>query len=200
MKILKLDKLSDFSDWNTLESSVDLSYPWQLKEYPSTSFKAYYDEAYLYFQFYAHGPDPLVYVNDNHKLEVRHSERVEIFFRGDETMKPYYCLEMDPHGRVLDYRADYYRVFDREWSWPDDLELVILQEEGHYTLSGKLRLTTLEKLGLLKDKQLEVGLYRGHCTEIINEQGIIKWSTWIDPKTDEPDFHVPGSFGVIQLT
>jgi hypothetical protein len=49
----------------------------------------------------------------NDKLEVVNSERVEIFFRKDEALTPYYGLELDANGRVLDYEAEYHRKFNR---------------------------------------------------------------------------------------
>lgn len=199
MKKIIVKNISRFSSWNNIAQVNDFTYPWQTSLVPATSFRCYHDEQHLRFQFTAFGPKPLVYVHDNNKLEVRHSERVEIFFRSDAKMQPYYCLEMDPHGRVLDYKAIHYRKFDREWSWPDDLGIEVEQREDAYELSGRMNLTTLTKLGLLKDKQLQVGLYRGHCIDIKEDQGTIMWSTWVDPETAEPDFHVPESFGLMEL-
>ena len=98
---------------------------------------------------------------------------------------------------ILFYNAWFY--FDRNWKWPDSLFLKTNILDGHYTVEGKISLSTLNKLGLIKDNELEIGIYRGHCTELVGENATIEWSTWVDSKTDEPDFHVPASFGKVKL-
>ena len=114
-------------------------------------------------------------------------------------MNPYYCLEMDPKGRVLDYEAHYYRDFNREWTWPHDLNIQVDINKKGYSLEGQIALKTLEDLGLLKKHTIEAGVYRGHCTKIIDDKGHITWMTWVNPGTASPDFHVPSSFGVFKL-
>ena len=89
--------------------------------------------ARFYFRFDVESTRALTYVHDNNKMEVVDSDRVEIFFRRDEMLDPYYCLEMDPLGRVLDYKANFYRKFDYEWQWPGNNPLIIRSE---YTESG----------------------------------------------------------------
>ena len=199
MKKFLIKKLIDFTSWEKVTKLDDFSYPWQSEKSPVTSFSAYYDENHIYFRFVAYGSKPLVYIEDNSKLAVMHSERVEIFFRRDQKMSPYYCLEMDPHGRVLDYSANHYREFDRNWNWPAPLSILTSMKDTYYTLQGKLNLNTLKRLNLLRDNQIQIGLYRGHCTEMIDGKADVKWISWIDPITPEPDFHVPSSFGILTL-
>ena len=199
MKQLSIPYISNFNQWEDIPKLTDFTYPWREEKVPYTSFSAYYNDAYIHFRFEAAGPSHLIYVNDNNKLEVIHSERVEIFFRSNEEMKPYYCLEMDPNGRVLDYRANYYREFERDWQWPDSLHIKTTIDETGYTLEGKLSFESLKALGVLQNDKIQIGLYRGHCTAIENNKGTIKWISWVDSKTDQPDFHVPSSFGVLNL-
>jgi len=40
-------------------------------------------------------------VKKNDKMEVGASDRVEIFLKKDDSMDPYYCLELDADGRAL---------------------------------------------------------------------------------------------------
>ncbi len=199
MKVYSIHKLSAFENWDGFSSVDDFSYPWRSEAAPKTLFQAYYDDVAIHFRFLAYGPTPFVYVKDNNKLEVIHSERVEIFFRTDERMQPYYVLEMDPHGRVLDYKANHYREFDRGWEWPDSLAIQTAKKEDHYTLQGKFNIETLQELNLIQDNEIQIGLYRGHCTEMLNGKANVKWISWVDSGTDEPDFHVPSSFGVLRL-
>ena len=198
MKEYIIDKVTNFTNWNNI-GEFGFSSPWSEEALPTTLFSAYHDGNSLYFRFMAFGPKPLVYIHDNNKLEVTKSERVELFFRSNEKMQPYYCLEMDPKGRILDYKANFYRQFDRNWQWPESLNIQTKIEKQHYNLQGKISLSVLDKLGILKNNKIEVGVYRGHCIELKDSKAIIKWISWVDPKTKKPDFHVPSSFGVFIL-
>jgi len=177
----------------------DFTYPWKEDSPPSTIFHVYHDKKFLHFRFTAFGPPPLVYIKDNHKLEVIHSERIEIFFKQDDELNPYYCFEIDPHGRVLDYQAHHYRDFNRDWKWSDDLNIKTEILADRYLVSGQFKLSILSGLGLFKGDKLQVGLYRGHCTSLVGTDMNIQWISWVDPQTEEPDFHVPSSFGRFEL-
>jgi hypothetical protein len=199
MKKNRINKVMDFSNWNQIVKLTDFCYPWRDEKVPLTEFRAYYDDTYLHFLFVSSGSKPLVYVNNNNKMEVIHSERVEMFFRSDESMKPYYCLEIDPYGRILDYRANFYREFDRNWFWPESLFIQSKISDKTYSVQGKISLFILDKLGLLKNNEIQIGLFRGHCTELKGDIASIKWISWVDPKTKHPDFHVPSAFGLFIL-
>lgn len=200
MKQILIPKITDFSSWDKAAKIDDFSYPWQKEKAPKTIFYSYYDDNYIHFRFVAFGPKPLIFVRNNNKLEVIESERVEIFFRSDDKMNPYYCLEMDPLGRVLDYKAELYRKFQRNWQWPESLMIKTTITNENYSLQGRISLNVLKELNLLKDKEIQIGLYRGHCTKIKKKKGFIKWISWIDSKTKTPDFHVPSSFGLLKLS
>ena len=199
MKSLSIPFAKTINSWDQIEYLHDFSYPWRSESPPRTLFQAYHDDNYLYFKYTASCANPLVYVDTNHKLEVIHSERVEIFFRKDADLNPYYVFEIDPHGRVLDYEASYYRNFNREWAWPSDLKLKTKIHKDHYTVQGQFEKAQLKALGLLQDGVLQTGLYRGHCTALIEGKSEIKWISWIDSGTKEPDFHVASSFGKLIL-
>lgn len=199
MKNFTIPKIINFTNWGKLNELDDFSFPWEHQDSPKTVFKAYYDIDYLYFQFTAYGPKPNIYVMNNSKMEVILSERVELFFRIDSGMSPYYCLEIDPYGRVLDYKATFYRSFNRSWHWPESLNIKTKIESSFYLVEGKIKLSTLKNLKVLKNGQMQVGIFRGHCVSLIKKEAHIKWISWVDSKTKEPDFHVPSSFGQIIL-
>jgi hypothetical protein len=199
MKRYHIPKIPKFTTWLEVESLSDFSNPWRAETPPRTEFRAFHDGIHLHFQFMAFGNRPLVYIENNNKLEVRYSERVELFFRTDEAMTPYYCLEMDPNGRTLDYEAKLYRDFNRDWSWPEPLNLKIEIRDDFYSLQGMMTIATLTRLGIVKNRHLEVGVYRGHCIDLLKNDNSIQWVSWVDPKTATPDFHVPESFGMFQL-
>ena len=198
---LKLDGESMNPAWEKAGAISDFSFPWEDERAPKTEFRALYDNEYFYFKFDVEDENVLTFVKDNHKMEVVHSDRVEIFFRQDEKLDPYYCLEMDAIGRVLDYKTRYYRNFEYEWSWPGSERIVVNASETSkgYIIEGKITLSSLKELGLLNDNILQAGLYRGYCMRLPNPEGKFKWISWVNPKVDKPDFHIPSSFGLLKF-
>ncbi len=195
MKEYLVPHIESFKEWEEIKAMTDFQYPWRSESPPPTSFQAYHDMRCLYFRFVATGPTPNVFVESDEKLEVIHSERVEIFFKKDDALNPYYCFEIDPHGRVLDYEAKHYREFNWEWEWPGAMEVNAIEIPEAYIVTGRFELGAFKELGILKGNILEAGLYRAQCTSLIDDQATHKWISWIDPNTKEPDFHVPSSFG-----
>ena len=189
----------NFKDWGDVPQIIDFSFPWNEKKAPLTAFQAFHNGLYLHFRFEAECYPTLIFEHVNHKMEVIKSERVEIFLRQNDQMSPYYCLEMDPKGRILDYSAMYHRQFDYNWNWPENIHLQTKIEPDRYHLTGKLSLAVLNRLGILKNNQMEVGLFRGHCIKLENDQAALEWITWINPETEKPDFHIPSAFGILKL-
>ncbi len=187
--------------WEQANVNSDFSFPWEEKTPPKTSFRALYDNEFFYFRFDVEDDNVLTHVKDDHKMEVVDSDRVEIFFRQDEKLNPYYCLEMDARGRVLDYVTRYYRDFDYEWQWPasDNLSVKASENKEGYIVEGAISLSSLKELGLLKDNVLEAGLYRGYCMKLPNPEAELRWISWVNPAVEEPDFHIPSSFGKLEL-
>jgi hypothetical protein len=113
---------------------------------------------------------------------------------------PYYCLELDPNGRVLDYKAEYYRKFNTEWSWPTGQLVVKASRKAEdYKVEVAIRKESLRGLGVLKGSKLEAGLYRGDCLSLNGDQASMSWISWMNPKSETPDFHIPSSFGCLIL-
>lgn len=198
---LNLDSNSMNSIWEQANVTTDFSFPWEDKIAPKTSFRALYDNEFLYFRFEVEDDNVLTHVMEDHKMEVVDSDRVEIFFRQNEKLNPYYCLEMDARGRVLDYVTRYYRDFDYEWQWPgsDNLRIKASENNEGYVVEGSIRLSSLKELGLLKNNVLEAGLYRGYCMELPKPQAKLRWISWVRPEVERPDFHIPSSFGKLIL-
>ena len=109
---LTLTGKGDDRQWQQAEALTDFKYPWESEPTPPTTFRALHDEAWVYFLFDVEDSDVNIHRDTNHKTEVASSSRAEIFFRINERLTPYYCLEIDPLGRVLDYEATYHRKFD----------------------------------------------------------------------------------------
>ena len=179
----------------------DFSYPWERDvNAPPLIFKAVHDNQWLHFLFCVKDFNIKIHVDKNEKEEVVHGDRVEIFFSKDEALSSYYCLEIDPLGRVYDYHASHYRKFDSRWHWPKG-HLGVRAEyyETGYNVSGMISIHSLEDYGLLKNKNIHCGLYRGKCLEVNLKNEKMKWISWVSPDSVTPDFHIPSSFGTFQF-
>jgi hypothetical protein len=186
--------------WKRAHELSDFSYPWETETPPSTKFKALHSDAWLYCLFDVMDHDIRIHVDKNHKTEVASSCRAEIFLKKDDQLSPYYCLEIDPMARVLDYEGQFHRKFNMKWSWPQGHLLIKShRRKNGYSIEIAISKASLKELGLLKDKNLQTGLYRADCLEL-NENGErFKWTSWVKPDSPTPDFHIPSSFGLLQL-
>ena len=205
MKDYKVNYIPSFKNvetpWSAAEKLEDFTLPWEDKVAPNMSFRALWDDNKFYFRFEVKCSEVLTYVDTNHKMEVVNSDRVEIFFKKDENLNPYYCLEMDAHSRVLDYQTNYYRKFDYEWSWPKQGELDVKANVivGGYSVEGSINLSSLKEMGILNEDTIFAGLYRGWCTELKKPDSELSWISWVHPDSKDPDFHIPSSFGKLML-
>jgi|WetSurSiteA1Bulk_404760.scaffolds.fasta_scaffold03225_6 hypothetical protein len=165
------------------------------------TFRALWDDLNFYFRFDVTGSGILTFVKDNYKMEVVDSDRVEIFFRADDQLNPYYCLEMDPLGRLLDYKARFYRQFEYDWQWPGSRNISVKSgpTASGYFVEGMITLESLKKLHLLNNNALQAGLFRGQCIRLPDPEAEFRWISWIRPESENPDFHIPSAFGIIKL-
>ncbi len=73
------------------------------------------DGRVLSFQFEVED-STLVVCDGPTERSVDHGDRVEVFLSCDDAMGLYYGFEVDPRGKVMDYRNEFYRQFDYGWS------------------------------------------------------------------------------------
>ena len=118
---------------------------------------------------------------------VDNSDRAEIFLSCDPAMACYYGFEIDPHGKVMDYKNAYYRQFDYDWT--SGLQASGKLLPAGYRVEASFPLEYLRSLGLKPEEGLWMGLYRA---DAVSPEKIL-WYTLVNPQTPEPDFHVPGS-------
>jgi hypothetical protein len=190
----------DNPQWQSAIELSDFSYPWEHQTPPITSFRALHNQNWLYCLFQVKDDNVQVFVKSNDKLEVGASDRVELFFRKDDKMSPYYGLEIDPKGRIFDYEATHYRQFSYHWTWPAG-QLVVgttITKDG-YTAEIAISKKSLIQLGLLKGNLLEAGLFRANCIQLTDDNSQIKWISWMKPNAETPDFHIPSAFGILKL-
>lgn len=186
--------------WRRAHILSDFHYPWGKGAPPPTRFKALHNNEWLYILFEVEDPDVFIMKEKDHKSEVAGSSRVEIFFKRDDLMNPYYCLEIDPLGRVLDYEGTFHRKFNLDWSWPAaQLIIKTRQRIEGYSVEFAISKSSLESLGLLGNKTLQAGLYRADCALNTEGNSQFRWISWVKPSSETPDFHIPSSFGLLRL-
>lgn len=186
--------------WNKAEVLTDFISPWD-KEIPKKiEFKALWDTKNIFFCFTVLDNDIHINTKDDSVDSIANSDRVELFFRSDASLNPYYCLEIDPIPRVMDFMAYPNREFNFDWNWPQ--EAIKVKSEildSKFSVEIAISIESLQKFNLIKNNQIETGIFRAKYTK--NEQSDFEpiWITWVNPNTKEPDFHIPTSFGVLNL-
>lgn len=201
-----IDGKLDEAVWATVPViSGDFRYPWEAIEAPLTVFKAFNDGKKLYFSFSVTDAAVLSVEEWAGESTVDDEDRVEMFFAAGPVDLPvdyeiplYYNIEVDPLGRVHDYSAKYYRVFDSEWNL-EGLESAAVMTDAGYDVEGSIPLKSFEDLALLsEDNTMRVGVFRAEFTKPADEI-IMQWISWVDPKTHAPDFHVDSAFGEFRI-
>lgn len=187
-------------DWAKAELLSDFSFPWEEREPSPTEFRALWNETALHFRFDCVDEDLVLGDGANDSEKVMGSDRVEIFLSPAPSLRPYYGLEMDPRGAVLEYQARYHREFNWDWKC-EGLTLDTSIEGNRYQVTGSIPLSTLLALGVLKSdsKEFLAGVFRAEFSHLENGKIHQGWMAWVDPETETPDFHVPTSFGLFEL-
>ncbi|WP_286968870.1 sugar-binding protein [Flavobacterium sp. UBA4854] len=186
--------------WEKANCLTDFTSPWNNDPVLKIEFRALWDLDYLYFNFQVFDSEVYIDRKDNSTDSICNSDRVELFFRKDEKLSPYYCLEMDVDARILDFEAYPNWNFDYNWKWPEkQLEIQSVKEQNSFTVVGRISIASLEKLDLIHDNIMEVGVYRAKFSKDGNGNYEPTWISWINPNTAEPNFHIASSFGKFVL-
>lgn len=186
--------------WDCANELTDFSSPWDSKKVNKITFKALWSKTELYFCFKVEDSEIYIDKGDNTKVSINNSDRVEIFFKKGDEMNPYYCFEIDPNARLMDFKAYPNKVFDFNWSWPKE-GLIIKSNCTNigYTIEGSISIRSLKALNLIKENRIEAGLFRAKYNKTGDAIYEPTWISWVNPKTENPDFHTASSFGILQL-
>lgn len=186
--------------WEKANCLTDFTSPWNNDPVLKIEFRALWDLDYLYFNFQVFDSEVYIDRKDNSTDSICNSDRVELFFRKDEKLSPYYCLEMDVDARILDFEAYPNWNFDYNWKWPEkQLEIQSVKEQNSFTVVGRISIASLEELELIHDNIMEVGVYRAKFSKAEDGSYEPTWISWINPNTAEPNFHIASSFGKFVL-
>ncbi len=187
-------------DENWIDAEVITSFylPWNKNDPQPTEFKALYDDYNVYFAFQVIDSSLVVQKNISNELDIALQDRVEVYLSASEQLNEYYCLEIDPLGRVLDYRARFYRKFNDKWD-AKSIRIESNISENGYNVVLLIPLKQLEKMNIDLSQSFSVGLFRADFKNVgsdIQEN----WISWIDPKSENPDFHVSEALGLFKLS
>lgn len=199
-KKLEINGKGNHSLWNKADKLLDFCSPWDSEKIKAIEFKALCDTETLFFCFKVNDSEIHIDTTDNTINSINNSDRVELFFRTNEELNPYYCLEIDPTPRIMDFKARPNKQFDFAWNWPSgDLVVKSSINEKSFTVEGAISIASLTKLGLIKDGKIEAGIYRAKYNKQEDGNYEPTWITWVNPNTETPNFHTPSSFGVLHL-
>ena len=186
--------------WEKANCLTDFTSPWNNDPVLKIEFRALWDLDYLYFNFQVFDSEVYIDRKDNSTDSICNSDRVELFFRKNEKLSPYYCLEMDVDARILDFEAYPNWNFDYNWRWPEkQLEIQSVKGQKSFTVAGRISIASLKELDLIQGNIIEAGVYRAKFSKDENGNYEPTWIAWVDPNTAEPNFHIPSSFGKFVL-
>lgn len=162
--------------------------------------------------------------------DVDPEDRVEIFFAADASLsQPYYCAEMDPLGRTMDYKAQTYRQFDFDWDFRT-LEVRGQVTPWGYRVAGSVAREELASLGLDLEGGFWMGVFQGEADGAAafdgggaggaagaaggaggaagaaaagaagTAGGEIRWYSLVPTDDATPDFHQPKVFFPCRMT
>ena len=215
-----LDGRADEAAWKEAAVERHFIFPWKPTPAPETEFRALCDGRHLYFTFRVQDADVVVLDRLRDEEDEVFEDRVEVYLSRDDRMNDYFCFEVDSRGRAFDYRGSFYRRLDAKW------RLAGLETKGGptpkgYEVEGRIPQKSLVALGfpaLRRGARIRCGLYRAEFShdrsgrpveqkESLHNLGrklagpppIEEWISWVDPKTKEPDFHVPASLGWLEI-
>ena len=197
----RIDGVLGDDEWSSELWESDLVFPWRVEPAPATSFIVQTDGTALYFAFRVTDDDVvLVDGPPGDESLVARGDRVEVFLARDAELDEYYSIEIDPRGRVLDYRARFYRRFDDGWDCPG-MTVAARQRPGGYDVEGRIPFRTLNGMGLSLGSSpgLLAGVFRGEFSHRGDGEIAESWISWVRPLVPEPDFHVPSAFGCLRL-
>ncbi len=197
---LKINGKANHPLWEKAISLTDFSLPWDDNKMRKIEFKALWDTSHLFCAFKVEDSEVYIDTTDNSKNSINNSDRVELFFRTNNQLNPYYCLEIDPSPRLMDFKAKPNKQFDFDWNWPkDDILIKSDIQNDFFTVEIAISIASLKQLDLLKSGKIETGIYRAKYNKQENGSYEPTWITWVNPNTETPNFHTPTSFGILHL-
>ena len=171
--------------WDKVPIQKSFCAPWSGDKQDETKFQCYLSPHYFYFKFQV--PDQTITLQEPFlkKLDVCNEDRAEIFLSATPGMETYYCMEIDPAGRALDYVTHYYRQFDYDWSFCS-LQIETVVEASKYIVAGRLSTIEMMQLGIPLN-----GFYMGVFRADFDGPENVVWYSLLRTEREKADFHLP---------
>lgn len=179
-----METVLDAPVWKTVKSHVGFYAPWSGKT-ANNVFQCYFSDHYFYFRFIIEDSTLLLKKPFTKKLDVTAEDRAEIFLSATPDLKQYYCAEMDPQGKVLDYSAQFQRKFNYSWSF-ETLQLKTRQTKNGYMVAGRWSLKEWQKLGIHPNH-----FYMGVFSADFYFPEEVIWFSLLKVNREKADFHIP---------
>lgn len=179
---------------------TDFCSAWNEDPISKIEFRALWNLENFFFNFRVFDTDIYLDQKNDSFDSIGNSDRVELFFRTNESLNPYFCLEMDASGRLMDFKARPNKNFDFDWKWPKiDLDIKTSKDEISFTVEGRISIQSLRELNLIQDNSIEAGVYRAKFSKNEKQEYEPTWISWVNPNTETPNFHIASSFGKFRL-
>lgn len=190
---IAIDGVLSKEEWDSADSIIGLVAPWDPDSHDETVFKALHNSDFYYFCFNVSDDDVIIH-DFKEELTVSQEDRVELFFSRTTDLKHYFCIEMDPAGKILDYSARYHRIFDESWNF-SQIRIAAKNSPSGYVVEGSIPLDELRKMGI--SNSLFMGIFRADYRSSRTDD--VVWHSWIKPDSKTADFHIPSAFGLVKL-
>lgn len=195
-KQLAISGKGDDQLWDSALVLTDFCSPWNDEKQSEIKFKALWDRENLFFNFTVLDTAIHLEKTGTSVESIGNSDRVELFFRPDDSLNPYYCLEIDTAARIMDFIAYPDKNFDFNWNWPKDaINVKSSVNADSFTVEGAISIASLERFNLIKNNKIETGVFRAKYNQKDYFGFEPTWITWVNPNTETPNFHVASSFG-----
>lgn len=186
--------------WNSAEALTDFISAWDDEPIKRIEFKSLWNNTHLFFCFKVFDSEVHIDKTDDTVDSIGNSDRVELFFRTDAELNPYYCLEIDPTPRIMDFIAYPNKKFNFDWNWPQkDILVKSHKEKDYFIVEGQITLASLKEFNLIKNNKIETGIFRAKFNQQEDLFFEPTWISWVNPNTETPNFHTPTSFGELHL-
>ena len=182
--------------WNKAAILDNFVSPWNTDKKSEIIFKALWDRENLFFNFTVFDTEIHIEKKDDSVESIGNSDRVELFFRPDDSLNPYYCLEIDTCSRIMDFIAYPNSNFDFNWDWPqNNLKVKSSINADSFIVEGSISIKSLKRFNLINNNIIETGVFRAKYKKTQNKTFEPTWITWVNPNTETPNFHISSSFG-----
>ncbi len=142
--------------------------------------------------------DATVHALDNAAREdiLNHADCVELYFsETGDLSKPYYCIEIDPAGHIMDYTMTYpSRKQGFDWRC-QSLKLQTKLIDGGYQVKGSIAKAELKSLGIDVEGRYWFGAYRADFKSDGKGGGkLVDWYSPFPYPEGPANFHLPCMF------